>query len=71
MGGRFFCSRESQVHVADGLVDLLGVLESDRRAVYARILESKPHRLCAVVVTILELATTAELHADHSKLFFL
>jgi len=42
---------------AEASSDLLRALESDCGAVYARILESEPHRLHTVVVTILELTS--------------
>ena len=71
MVGRLGSLRKRQIHVADGLVDLLRTLEADRGAVHARILESEPHRLHTVVVTILELPAAAQLHADHAEPFFL
>ena len=60
-----------QIHVADGLVDLLRAFESNRGAVHAGILESEPDRFHTVVVTILELTSAAQLHADHTEPFFL
>src|SRR5581483_977634 len=63
--------RERQVHVADGFVDFLRALEADRGAVHAGILESEPHGLHTIVVTMLELAAAAQLHADHSQPFLL
>jgi len=63
--------RKRQIHVADSFVYLLRTLEPDRGTVHARILESKPHRLHTVIVTILELPPTAQLHTDYTKPFFL
>jgi hypothetical protein len=52
IGARLERLRQRQIHVADGLIDLLRALEADRGAVHTRILKSKPHRLHAVVVTM-------------------
>ena len=65
--GRFESLRKRQIHVADGLVDLLRALEADRCAIHPRILESKPHGIHTVLVTGAELTTAAELHADHPQ----
>jgi len=48
-------SRERQVQIADRLVDLPRVLETNRGAVNSGILESELHGFHAVLMTILEL----------------
>jgi hypothetical protein len=40
-------------------------------AIHAGILESEPHGFHAVVVAVHELASAAELHADHAQPVFL
>src|SRR5450631_988027 len=62
---------QRQIQVAYGLVDFLRALEANRRAVHPCILEGKPHRLFAVVVTMVELTATAQFHADHTQPFLL
>src|SRR6476620_3717488 len=66
-----YSSRERQVHVADRLIDLLGVLEADRRGIHSRVLESEPHCFHTIVMIALELTAAAELHADHTQAFLL
>ena len=46
-------------------------LEADRGAIYPRVLESEPHCFHTIVMTILELTATAQLHADHTQPFLL
>ena len=62
-------SRKRQIHVADRLVDLLRVFESDRRGIDSCALESEPHCFHAIVMTLLELTASTKLHADHSQPF--
>src|SRR6476620_5166310 len=64
-------SRERQTHIRNRLVNLLCVLETDRGAIHARVLESEPHGLHTIVMTTLELTAAAELHADHAQPFLL
>ena len=59
-----------QIHVVNGLIDLLGALESDRNSFHTCILKSETHRLHTVVMAILELTSTAQLHPDHAKSVF-
>ena len=55
----------------DRLVDLLGVLETDGGGIHARVLESEPYRFNTVLMTVLELASAAKLHTDHTQLLLL
>src|SRR5580700_12050008 len=64
-------SPKRPIHVADRLVNLLPVLEADRRAIHSRVLESELHCFHTIVRTVLELAATAELHADHTQALLL
>jgi hypothetical protein len=63
--------RKRQIHVADGLINLLRALKANRRAVHPCILESEPHRLHTVVMAMLELTAATQLHPDHTQPFIL
>src|SRR5437764_1228937 len=58
--------RQREIHVADGLVDLLGAFEAHGRTVHACIPECEPHGFHTVVVTVVELTPAAQLHTDHA-----
>lgn len=63
------CSRERQVHIADGFIDLLRALEADCSGIYSGVLKRELHGFHAIVVTILELAASAKFHADYAQAF--